>query len=218
VFHLRTLVFERASARARLAAFSRETDLTELRLTLLLGPRETIEAAELAMPDLPHVLAAAFPLDGWDADEVERLLMLAGGSFREAIMARKHEEPPPPPKPVTGPSPQIEAWLRAPIVPPEVEQAWRTQETFAVPASAAMQGLRIGPGTIEPAPPLPTLVRDVWGDPTPAERLAIEAAPPPLSFRVEIARTLAPEAWVEADASLKKADEVLAVVERRRVA
>jgi hypothetical protein len=66
---------------------------------------------------------------------------------------------------------------------------------------------------------LPTaLVRDTWGDPTPPERLAIETGAPVLSFRVEIARSLAPEAWAEADASLKKADAVLAVVEKRRAA
>lgn len=145
--------------------------MTTLKLTMMLGPRDTIEVCECGMPEMPGVLFAADTIEGWDAAEVERVLLAAGPVFREAIMARKHEAPPPPPRPA------------------------------------------------------PALVRDTWGDPTPAERLAIcgpkdglDGAPPVLSFRVEVARTLAPEAWAEADASLKKADEVLVVLERRRAA
>jgi len=163
--------------------------MTELRLTLLLGPRETVEAAELAMPDLPHVLAAAFPLDAWDADEVERVLMLAGGAFRQAITERKHEEPPPPPK----------------RMPAEVTEAERRH--------AAVDGLTV----IGPA--LPAEVELAMDVAVPAVPLvALEAASPLHGLRFDVARALAPEAWAEADASLRKADMVLAVVERRRVA
>jgi hypothetical protein len=151
--------------------------MTTLKLTMMLGPRDTIEVCECGMPDMAGVLFAADVVEGWDATAVERVLMAAGPVFREAIMARKYEEPPPPPR-----------------VPPPP----------ALPAGMAT--------------PMPALVRDTWGDPTPPERRAIEAEAPLLSFRVEVARSLAPEAWAEADASLKKADAVLAVVERRRAA
>lgn len=104
--------------------------MTELRLTLLLGPRETVEAAELAMPELPHVLAAAFPLQGWDPDEVERVLMLAGGAFRQSIMERKYEEPPPPPR----------------ALPAEVERAMEDAvpavPLVAIEAGSPLHGLR----------------------------------------------------------------------------
>jgi hypothetical protein len=148
--------------------------MTTLKLTMMLGPVERIEAAELAMPDMAGCLFAADALEGWDATEVERVLMAAGAVFRQAIQAREHEKPPPPPRIV--------------VQPPEV------------------------------ASPMPALVRDTWGDPTPPERLAIEAEAPLLSLRAEVARALAPEAWAAADASLRQADEVMAVIEKRRAA
>lgn len=70
----------------------------------------------------------------------------------------------------------------------------------------------------------PLLVRDPWGDPTPPAHLAPEAdarraegAGHQLSTRAKIARLIAPEAWQEADASLKKADQVLAMLEGRKM-
>jgi hypothetical protein len=87
--------------------------MTTLKLTMMLGPVERIEAAELAMPDMAGCLFAADALEGWDATEAE-----------------------------------------APL----------------------------------------------------------------LSLRAEVARALAPEAWAAADASLRQADEVMAVIEKRRAA
>lgn len=159
--------------------------MTELRLTLLLGPRETIEAGERAMPDMDHCLGAAYTLEAWDPDEVDRLLMMGGGVFRQAIASRKHEEPPPPP---AGTWSAIAAEIASrkheepptpKRLPPEVEAA------------------------IEATPPTPALV--AIGQ---EETLAVTG------LLAKIARALAPEAWAAADASLLQAERVLAVFER----
>jgi hypothetical protein len=77
---------------------------------MMLGPVERIEAAEASMPDMAGCLFAANSLEGWDTDEIERLLSAAGDEFRRAIVAGRHEQPLPQPG---YPRPRIEATFEA---------------------------------------------------------------------------------------------------------